>query len=503
MRVNKFNLTNLVSWIGKTLRIGVAIIVIVISFWVTTGLLTEIKVWAQTTPQVVTCTSFELKNTSTGATIAAGSTVTAGTKISYQPTGCSSGWNIGTRTAIVTNNNAFPTDHSQCADAGQLCQVTALYAGEGTRLYWRANLSKIINSSLYFCRHTGGWDSVPAGLAAPTGLSCGLGSGTAYAYVNVSQSTENRPCYTSADFCTTSQLANCSRPGGKYTLNECLASLQATACKLNATDYIVAVPSPNSKGWYDSAGARPSYVAGFSVYRSNTTIQSVELRGLSFYCPEGPDKAGGECTLNRVDIPPVGQPNIVKTFGANNNFGLQLARPIDQNCGAFQIDPYFVKINGQTCTKEAGTATYGVCNLINFSQKCNLPADWRARCSDQIPTSTPTPIPGSTATPTLSPTPSMAPLCVSVRASKTPINYGDRVTFTCGLVPSAASYEFRVIAPDGSVKYIPASVGNVSSEYVADNPVSGRYIAQCRVCANAQLCATDPNYGWDRNPYLP
>ena len=134
-------------------RLVVGLIIIVSSVLVSVD-----PAQAQTSPQAVTCTGFELRNMANQAVITSGSSVTAGTRISYLPTGCTTGWNPGTRTATVTNFNTFPTNHTQCADAGSLCQVTAVYMGEGTRLYWRTNLSKIINSSQYFCRYTGGWD---------------------------------------------------------------------------------------------------------------------------------------------------------------------------------------------------------------------------------------------------------------------------------------------------------------------------------------------------------
>ncbi len=464
----------------------------------------QVQAQSPSQDQNVSCSGFELKNADTNQVLTSGNTVTAGTKISYKPVGCTEGWVFGTRLGIVTNNNAFPTDHIQCANRGNICITYATYGGTGSRMYFRSNLLALISNTERICRHTGGWDSIPVGMSAPQGYSCGLADGKAYAYLNVVEATENpRSCYTAADHCTTYTQQNCNNSGSKYQFKDCLKSLLGTACKINDQDYIVAVPNL-AMGKYENSGGSEFYTANVAVYKSSSNVQNFEFRGLSFYCPEGPIDCSGGCAQNRIDLPPGGQSDYRHDFGTRNSLTFQMVRPVGNHCGAFELGPYFTKVNGQVCQTETGTSAYSVCNTLNPNQNCGLPADWKTSCTGPTPTPCWGPLPSPNLSPTLpqtpTPTSSLPSLCVSITASKTPIAYGDKVTFTCGLVPSAASYEFRVIAPDGSIKYVPTDHQNVSGEYTATGDQSGRYVAQCRVCPNPTICSSDRNYGWNSPP---
>ena len=72
-----------------------------------------------------------------------------------------------------------------------------------------------------------------------------------------------------------------------------------------------------------------------------------------------------------------------------------------------------------------------------------------------------------------------APVCLAISMSKTNPAINDTVTFTCAQVADVASYQFRVIQPDGETAELRAT-GNVSSAYTITD--SGKFRAECRLC---------------------
>jgi hypothetical protein len=117
-----------------------------------------------------------------------------------------------------------------------------------------------------------------------------------------------------------------------------------------------------------------------------------------------------------------------------------------------------------------------------------------------VPGVTPTPVvsptPGVTPSPVASPTPgvtpspaaSPAPVCVNITMNTSSVVVGDNVSFTCGTVPGATSYQFRVKAPDGTISSIAPQVasGNVSQSFAITQ--KGSYKAQCRICVDSDRC---------------
>ena len=104
------------------------------------------------------------------------------------------------------------------------------------------------------------------------------------------------------------------------------------------------------------------------------------------------------------------------------------------------------------------------------------------------PGATPSPVasptPGVTPSPSPSPgvTPSPAPICVNISISKSNVVVGDNVTFTCGTVAGATSYEFRVKSPDGTTSPVtPMTTGSTQSQSFTIAQ-QGDYKAQCRIC---------------------
>ena len=102
------------------------------------------------------------------------------------------------------------------------------------------------------------------------------------------------------------------------------------------------------------------------------------------------------------------------------------------------------------------------------------------------PSPAPSPTPGVTPSPTpspsMSPSPSPAPICANISISKSNVVVGDNVHFTCGTVPGATAYEFRVKSPDGTItEVLPVSSGSVQSQSFSIAQ-QGNYKAQCRIC---------------------
>lgn len=87
--------------------------------------------------------------------------------------------------------------------------------------------------------------------------------------------------------------------------------------------------------------------------------------------------------------------------------------------------------------------------------------------------------------------PAVGPMCLSISmtnasnptapATADP-EFGDAVTFTCGLVNGANRYIFRVIEPDGTIVNLTAT-GATSAQYNIDQ--SGAFVAQCQICTGA------------------
>jgi hypothetical protein len=67
--------------------------------------------------------------------------------------------------------------------------------------------------------------------------------------------------------------------------------------------------------------------------------------------------------------------------------------------------------------------------------------------------------------------------------------FGDAVTFTCGLVNGADHYIFRVIEPDGTIVNLQAT-GATSAQYTIDQ--AGAFAAQCQICTGAAESTCHP-----------
>ena len=65
-----------------------------------------------------------------------------------------------------------------------------------------------------------------------------------------------------------------------------------------------------------------------------------------------------------------------------------------------------------------------------------------------------------------------------MNSTNTPPYVGDSVTFTCGQVSQATSYEFRVIV-NGNITAVPAT-GRTSVPYTVNS--TEEHFAQCRIC---------------------
>jgi hypothetical protein len=96
----------------------------------------------------------------------------------------------------------------------------------------------------------------------------------------------------------------------------------------------------------------------------------------------------------------------------------------------------------------------------------------------------PSPSPSPSASP--SPTPPPGPVCLNITKSPATPTIGSQVTFTCGQVTGAVSYEFRVKLPNGTIQALATSTGagsRISVPLLIST--AGTYQAQCRICTAA------------------
>lgn len=123
-----------------------------------------------------------------------------------------------------------------------------------------------------------------------------------------------------------------------------------------------------------------------------------------------------------------------------------------------------------------------------------------SNCGGSIPTPQPSPQPSPHPTPTpgvtpspvpspsISPTPTPAPVCAYIAVNKANIVVGDNVTFTCGLIPGASRYEFRVRLPDGTITNLSPEEDNSNISESFQIAQQGDYKAQCRICVGPGAC---------------
>ncbi len=108
------------------------------------------------------------------------------------------------------------------------------------------------------------------------------------------------------------------------------------------------------------------------------------------------------------------------------------------------------------------------------------------------PQTNPSPTPGVTPTP--------GPMCLNITMSvnsvaytpSTSVQIGDSINLTCGTVPGAHHYIFRVVEADGTITNLEAT-GAVSAPFIITK--SGQTTAQCQICtgADANTCFAFPN----------
>lgn len=84
------------------------------------------------------------------------------------------------------------------------------------------------------------------------------------------------------------------------------------------------------------------------------------------------------------------------------------------------------------------------------------------------------------------PNPPVGPICSNITPSIATPKIGDQVTYTCGRVTGATSYDFKLVHPDGSIERQTGATSSNPSSVSQPFTITqaGKYTAQCRICVD-------------------